>query len=138
MKNVLNIASAILTIAVMSFTFASCEKDAGKLPNISFKTGGSYTSADATIAQNTAATIGISASKAENKDVLTKFTITRSYDGANAETVFTKDLSGGEGDNYAYDYSLTTRSQAGTEMYTFTVVNKDGLTNNVSLTLTVQ
>lgn len=137
MKKILHVVSSLLIIAIMSVSFASCEKDEGKLPNIAFKTGGSYTSADATIAQSTSATIGITASKSEKKDVLTKYTITRSYDGAAAETVSTKDLSGSEGDNYDNDYAFTTRAQAGTEKYTFTVVNKDGLTNSVSLTITV-
>lgn len=137
--NFLNKAAIGLLLATTSLlSLSSCEKDEGKLPNIAFKTGSEYKSADATVTKGTTVKIGITASKSEDKDVLTKFNITQSLDGAAESTAFTKDLSGSEGDNYAYDYTLTTRNQAGTEKYTFTVVNRDGLVNKVSLTLTVQ
>lgn len=138
MKSIFNLLAAVAITSASIFSLNSCKKDEGKLPAISFKTGTDYKSADATVAQNTAVKIGITAAKSEDKDVLTKFNITRSLDGAAETTVFTKDLSGSEGDNYSYDYNLTTRTQAGTEKYTFTVVNRDGLVNKVSLTLTVQ
>jgi len=119
-------------------SFSSCKKeDEGILPSISFKSGSGYTSADATVAKSTVVKIGINAAKTEDKDVLTKFTIVRNYDNGADSTVFTKDLSGSEGDNYSYDLSTTTRAAAGTEKYTFTVVNRDGLLNKTSLTLTV-
>lgn len=136
MKKSLHAVYALLIIAIMSVSFASCEKDAGKLPNIAFKTGTGYTSADATVGKNAAVLIGINASKAEGKDVITKFTITKSVNSGAANTVYTQDVT--NGDSFDYDYSLTTDSTAQTDKYTFTVVNKDGITNNVSLTLTVQ
>ena len=134
------------TAVALSFAFAvsinSCKKkeeeDAGKLPNIALTTGTGYTSADATVGKSAAFKIGIQASKAEDNDVLTKFTLTRSYDGGADSTVYTKDLSGGEANSYSYDYSATTRSVAGKEKYTFTVVNKDGLVNKAIVTLTAQ
>lgn len=137
--NIINKAAiGLLLISASVLSLSSCEKDEGKLPNIAFKTGSDYKSADATVAKGAAVKIGITASKSEDKDVLTKFNITKSLDGGTETTAFTKDLSGAEGDNYSYDYSFTTRDQAGTEKYTFTVVNRDGLVNKVSLTLTVQ
>lgn len=54
------------------------------------------------------------------------------------ESIFSETLSGSNGDNYTKDITITTRNIAGTEKYTFTVVNRDGLRNSVSLTLTVQ
>lgn len=119
--------------------FSSCEKDEGKLPAISFKTGATYTSSDAVLAGGTAFTIGINASKTEDKDVLKKINVSKSVNGATASTVFSKDLSGSEGDNYTYDYSSTLDTNKGqTNKYTFTITNRDGLTNQAALTITVK
>lgn len=118
--------------------FSSCEKDEGKLPNIAFKTGGSYTSASATVAKGAAVTIGINASKSEDEDVLKSFDASKSLDGGAATSFDSKTLSGSEGDSYSKDFPVTVRNQAGTEKYTFTVINRDGLKNSVELTLTVQ
>lgn len=133
-----NIFLAIICVSLIAL-FSSCEKDEGKLPNISFKTGGSYITTDTAITAGTTITIGISASKAENKDVLKKFNISKSVNGAAATTVYDKDLSGSEGDNYSYDFTPTLESTVGqTNKYTFTVTNRDGLTNQVALTVTVK
>lgn len=116
---------------------SSCKEDEGKLPDIAFKTGGSYVSADANLAAGSVVVIGIDAAKTEDKDVLKKFTISKSVNGGATTTVFTKDLTGSEGDNYSYDYNATLGTDVGqVETYTFTVTNRDGLVNQVSLTLT--
>jgi hypothetical protein len=130
--------SCLLACIAGLLCLCSCEKDEGKLPNISFKTGGSYVSADKTVGQNENITIGIEASKSEDKDVLKTFDASRSFDGAAATSFLNESLSGSQGDSYSKDISITTRAQAGTEKYIFTVVNRDGLVNSVSLTLTVQ
>lgn len=82
--------------------------------------------------------MGINASKAEDNDVLKLFVVTRSYDNGAATNVYSETLTGTSGDSYTKDYPITTRNQAGTEKYTFTVTNRDGLTNSVSVNLTVQ
>ncbi len=126
-------------LAMGLLVFSSCEKDGGNLPTISFKTGGSYTSSDATKAVGTSLTIGINAAKAEKKDVLKKIDISRSINGGASTSVFNKDLSGSDGDNYSYDYTGTVDYTAGqTCKYTFTITNRDGLTNQVALTVTAQ
>lgn len=117
---------------------SSCEKDEGKLPNIAFKTGAGYVFADALLPKSTAITIGIDASKSESKDVLKKFNISRSVNGEAATTVYDQNLSGSDGDNFSYDYTTTLDTVVGqTNLYTFTVTNRDGLVNQVSLTVTV-
>lgn len=136
MKTALHVVYSLLIIGFMSASLGSCEKDKGKLPNIAFKTGTGYTSADATVATSTPLKIGITASKSEGKDVITKFTITKSVDGAAASTEYTQDVS--NGDTFDYDYNFTSDASAHVDKYTFTVVNKDGIVNSVSLTLTVQ
>jgi hypothetical protein len=137
MKKILNILSLIM---VISITFISCKKeeDEGLLPTISFNTGGNYTSASKTVGMNEAVVVGINAAKSEDEDVLKKFTAKVSYNGGTDSILNTQDLSGSNGDNFAYDQAIMTRNVAGTEKYTFTVVNRDGLVNSVELTLTVQ
>ncbi len=117
----------------------SCNKDSGLLPKIAFKTGGNYISASASKAVKSTFTIGIDAQKAESADVLKKFNVSKSVNGAASATIFSKDLSGAEGDAYSYDYSATVDSTVGqASKYTFTVTNRDGLVNQVTLTLTGQ
>lgn len=130
------IATFLIFIGIIA-TLQSCEKDEGKLPNIAFKVDLTHVFKDQTATQNDTLTIGITASKSEDKDVLKTFNGTVSYDGAAATTIVNESLSGSNGDNYSKDIQVITRSQAGTEKYTFTVVNRDGITNSVSLTLTV-
>jgi hypothetical protein len=127
----------VLFIAIVSIVFTSCKKDEGKSPNIALKTTAGYTSANATVAKNTAIKFGITASKAEDKDVLKTFDATKSLDGGAPASFETQTLTGADQDAYDHDVTITTRNVAGTEKYTFTVVNRDGLTNYVSVTLTV-
>ena len=120
------------------FTLASCEKDSGKLPNISFNTGAGYISSNSTVAKGSQIKIGIIASKAEDKDVLKKFNITQTINGSKS-TLSDIELNGGDQDNYNYNFEQTMDTVAGKSVnYIFTVTNRDGLTNNVSLTVTTQ
>ncbi len=129
--------TSIFAILIALVFLASCEKDEGKLPNIAFKTTAAYISTSTTLSRDTTVVIGITASKAEDKDVLVSFDGSRSYDGGTSTSFTSETLTGSNGDSYSKDVTITTRNQAGTEKYTFTVVNKDGLKNNVSLTITV-
>lgn len=68
-----------------------------------------------------------------------KFNISKSINGAAAVSVFDKDLTGTEADAYSYDFNVTNDTVVGQQnKYTFTVTNRDGLTNQVNLTVTVQ
>ncbi len=133
MKNLFS----MIAIAILFTTILSCGKDEGKLPNISFKTATGYTSADKTILVGDSVVIGINSSKAEDKDYLKTFTVSKAIGSAAAVEIYNEALSGTTGDTYAHDITVH-GTIAETEKYTFTVVNKDGLTNAVSLTLTVQ
>ena len=55
MKTIFNILFLISALAIVS----SCEKDEGKKPNISFKTGGVYVSADVALAHTSVLVVGI-------------------------------------------------------------------------------
>jgi len=140
MKKLLKSAVYLLAFSTSIALFSSCEKeeDEGKLPTISFKTESGYTATDTKVAKSTQVKMGIKAAKAEEKDPLKVFTITRSLNDGADSVVYTENLSGTNGDSYNKDYTATTNSQAGKEKYTFTIVNKDGLVNKASLTLTVE
>lgn len=117
--------------------FASCKKEEDEQmipPGLAFKTGGTYVSADVTLPQNDTVMIGINATKSEAEDVLTHLTVTRTYDGTTSTTI--NDVGGLTVDNINWDHQIITRSVAGTEKYTVTVTNRDGLTTTKSVTIT--
>lgn len=123
---------AIVSVCILN----ACEKDEGKLPNISFKTGGNYLSKDDSLAVKSAIVIGISASKSEDKDVLKKFNISKSVNGGSSVSVLNQDLSSSEEDNFNFDFNTNVDSTVGqSTKYIFTVTNRDGLTNSLSLTV---
>ena len=122
---------------VISGMLSSCEKDAHTPPALVFKTGASYTSADDTVAKNTSITVGITADKTE--DELKTYNISYAYDGAATST--SKEnytVSSKEEDHYTKDYTFTTRNQAGTEKWSFTMTDRDGNIATKSITLIVQ
>jgi len=128
-----------LVIITSVFFFISCEKDEGKLPELSFKTGGNYISSDVTLTGGSSILIGIDASKSEKKDVLKKFNISKSINGGTSTSIYEKDLSKSEEDSYSYDLNAVLDTVSGqVSKYTFTITNRDGLTNQVSVSITVQ
>jgi hypothetical protein len=127
----------LAVITMVTFTISSCEKDKGILPDISFKAGAGYTSTDASIAKNTNFLVGINAARTEDKDVLKTFNASVSFDGGSSTTIYNEVLTTAQGDNYTYDLNLTTRNQSGTEKYSFTITNRDGLINTITITITV-
>lgn len=126
-----------LLLIIIAFIFISCEKDAHIPPNISFKTGGVYTSADATVGKGVNITVGIIAEKVE--DDMRSYNVSYSYDNATTTTTAQDfSITGSEQQHYEKDVTFTTRDQAGTEKYFFTITDKDGNIAQKVLTLTVQ
>ena len=115
---------------------SSCKKEEDKKvpPAISFKSGTGYTNANGNFGMNDTIVVGINASKTEAEDNLKKFTVTQQYDGG---TVNTTQVENFDLDNYTTDVTIVTRAVAGTEKYTFTIINRDGLTASKSLVLYV-
>jgi hypothetical protein len=118
-------------------TFSSCEKDKMVPPTIDFLTGAGYTSSDAHINLDIDFMIGVDAKRTEDKDDLKTFVVTRSYDGGAETTIDNETLTSAQAGEFTKDYSFTTRNTAGTEKYTFTVTNRDGLITTKSITITV-
>jgi hypothetical protein len=128
----------LVFITILGVVFiSSCEKDEMVPPSIDFTIGAGYTAADAHIALNTAFKIGVDAKRTEDKDDLKTFLVTRSYDGAAATTIDNVTLTTAQAAEFTKDYPLTTRNMAGTEKYSFTVTNRDGLVTTKSITITV-
>lgn len=137
MKILLIRNSFITIITTAFFLLSSCEKDKMIPPTIDFTTGAGYVSADGHLAANTAFKIGVTATRTEEKDDLKTFVVTRSYDGGSETTIDNVAIPSAQAAEFTKDYSLTTRNQNGTEKYTFTVTNRDGLITTKSITITV-
>jgi len=118
----------------------SCKKDEDAMipPILEFKTGAGYISADATVPPDTTVTIGIHAEQTEIGDYLKTFTVSHSYDGGDDVSEPTELLDDSEHEIFEEDIHITTRDVTGTEKYTFTITNRDGLIVSKSITLTVQ
>ena len=137
MKLLLKTNILIFIVALGVILFSSCKKDEMIPPTIDFLTGAGYTSADAHIDLNTDFKIGVDAKRTEDKDDLKTFVVTVSYDGGAETTIDNVILTPAEAEEFTKDYNLTTRNAAGTEKYTFTVTNRDGLITSKSITITV-
>ena len=124
----------ILAFGIISF---SCKKDEMIPPTIDFTTGTGYTSADSHIALNTDFKIGVTAKRTEGKDDLKTFVVTRSFDGGAETTIDNITLTSAQGAEFTKDYDFTTRNTSGTEKYSFTVTNRDGLITTKTITITV-
>ena len=130
---------ALLIILSLSIFSISCEKekDAHVPPNVSLKTGTGYTSADTDVAQATQVTVGFVADKTE--DELKTFNVSYAFDNAATTTTDTTiTLTSAEEDHYEKDYTFTTRNQAGTEKWIFTITDRDGNIAQKQVVLTVK
>jgi hypothetical protein len=127
---------SIFFMAVIFLT-ACGEKDEHVKPNVSFKTGATYVSADKTVGKDSVITVGIIAKKTE--DELKTLNVSYALDGATTTTTFnTLTLTKAEEDGFEKDVTIKTRSQAGTERWVFTVTDRDGNIANVEFKLTVK
>ena len=124
----------IFALGIISF---SCEKDEMIPPTIDFTTATDYTSSDAHLALNTDFKIGVIAKRTEDKDDLKTFVVTVSYDGGTETTIDNVTIPAAQGGEFTKDYDLTTRTTTGTEKFTFTVTNRDGLITTKTIVITV-
>ena len=124
----------VLAFGIISF---SCKKDEMIPPTIEFTTGNGYTSADSHIPPDTDFKIGVTAKRTEEKDDLKTFVVTVSYDGGAETTIDNVTIPSAQGGEFTKDYDLTTRNATGTEKYSFTVTNRDGLVTTRAMIITV-
>jgi hypothetical protein len=137
MKQIRNILVSSLLMFGLIVLMSSCEKDKHVPPNISLKTGTGYSFANATVAKNSAITVGLIAEKVE--DDMISYNVSVAYDGATTTTTYQNfNLSGTEQQHYDKDVSFTTRNQPGSEKWTFTITDKDGNIAQKQIVLTVE
>ncbi len=130
----------ILSIVFCSLVifYSGCEKEKEEEipPEISFKTGATYTSSDVTVAPGSSVTVGIVVVKVE--DDLKSYNVSVAYDGATTTTTiqdFT--IPDAEKEHYEKDVTFSVRNMVGTEKYYFTITDSDGNIAQLSLTITV-
>ncbi|MEO6305259.1 MAG: hypothetical protein ABIP51_19015 [Bacteroidia bacterium] len=138
MKNLKLIALIALTVVMIS---ASCKKkkeaDPHVPPDVVFKTGSGYTTADRTINKKDTITVGITATKTE--DDLKSYNVSYAYDGnATSTTFFNYVLNANEANSYSNDIKIIARNQTGTEKWIFSIVDRDGNLTQKTIVLTVQ
>jgi hypothetical protein len=106
-------------------------------PTIDFTTSAGYTSADSHFGPDTDFKVGITAKRTEDKDDLKAFIVTVSYDGGSETTIDNVTIPSAQAGEFTKDYDLTTRNVSGTEKYSFTVTNRDGLITTKTITIMV-
>ena len=136
MKITLKTSILFLVVALGIISF-SCKKDEMRPPTIDFTTGSGYTSADSHIALDTDFKIGVTAKRTEDRDDLKTFVVTVSYDGGAETTIDNVTIPAAQAGEFTKDYDLTTRNIAGSEKYSFTVTNRDGLITTKTITIAV-
>ena len=123
---------AILVLA----SFTACEKkDPAKPavnPTIQFRTGEGYTHTNETVNPGDEVLIGVLIER--GTDAMHHFKVTVSYDGGTPQV--TDSLPMGI-DSFEFDKLVITRQQAGTERWSFNVVENDGDVIRRALTFTV-
>ena len=124
----------LMVFGIISF---SCNKDEMIPPTIDFTTGTGYTSADSHITLDADFKIGVTARRTEDKDDLKTFVVTVSYDNGTETTIDNVTIPAAQAGEFTKDYDLTTRNTAGTEKYSFTVTNRDGLITTRVIIITV-
>ncbi len=138
MNNKLLRLTLVAVIILASATaFFSCKKDKHTPPTMTFKTGGVYTSADATVGMNDTIIVGVTVTKEE--DPLNTFNVSYAYDGASSTTTDTTETltNNDQAVGFSRDVQIITRNVAGTETWTFTATDLDGNIATKSIKLTV-
>ena len=138
MKNKIITSTLLILVLFGTLTSMSCkkEKDPRVPPDLALKTGANYISSDMTVLQNDTLLVGVTATKTEDK--LNTFNVSYVYDGGASVSKSNETILGAEEDGFSRDIKIITRSQSGTEKWTFTVTDLDGNITSKSLILTVQ
>ena len=124
------------TIILLASFSCRTKKDPHVPPDVVFKTGGNYTSADKTVGVGDTILVGVTVTKTE--DDLKSYNISYAYDGAATTTTFYNYLmTSAQFNSYDKDTSFVVRPIPGSEKWTFTILDRDGNITQKSITLTV-
>lgn len=128
----------LLTGFIGLILYSCAPADPGEPPEIEFWVGPGYVSGDSSIAGGDTIMISIVAAKTEGEDVLKTFDISKSINGGTNVSVYNQAIATADEDLFTYDYFPILGTTVGnTEKYTFTITNRDGLTNQQMLTITI-
>lgn len=135
-KTILVSMFSLILISVSCKKKDEVKQDPRTPPDLVFKTGGNYVSSNFTATQQDTLLIGLIATKTE--DELSSFNASVAYDGsATTTTFFNHTLNGGEFGGYSADVTYITRAQTGSEVLTFSIVDRDGNITTKSITVNV-
>jgi hypothetical protein len=125
-----------LTFFICSAIIISCKKNEdAKLPMIAFKTGGNYTSSDASV--NTSDLIKVGTTSDKNEADLKTFKIYSSVGGGAFSIKKTYYLTPDEKDHYENEYQFSPKNQYNFETWKFEITDANGNVNSVSFKLSV-
>jgi hypothetical protein len=126
-----------LMLTAFTSVFTACTKDeepTDKAPTIAFKGGAGFISADATLPAGSATMVGIMASaNANTNSKLVRFKVTRTFNNV-PEVVLDSTLANLS--TFSMDGQIDVRREAGSERWTFEIVDKDGQSASLSLNIT--
>ena len=126
----------ITILLSLIFLIASCKKD-NTPPDLQFKTGSNYTSANLTLELGGSFTVGLIANK--EKDDLNLIYTEVAFDGTNSPNrIFHTYMNSSERKYAERDITITCRNQAGTERWVFNVNDADGRISKKEIKVTVQ
>ncbi len=132
-------STLFLVLAVFISVLGSCQKDGtaasdgSTAASITFRSDSGFTFTNDTVGISDTLHVGIIAES--GSDPITVFLLTVSYDGGPSLHTDSAAISSTP---FHFEKQLITRAQAGTEKWTFTVIEGDGDRTNRNLTLPVQ
>lgn len=125
----------LLTFLIASATISCKKNEDAKLPVIAFKTGGNYTSSDASASTSDIINVGITSDR--NEADLKTFKIYYSVGSGDFSIKKTYYLTPDEKDHYENEYQFNPTSQNNFETWKFEITDANGNANSVSFKLTV-
>ncbi|MCB0761215.1 MAG: hypothetical protein KDC12_06785 [Flavobacteriales bacterium] len=137
--NTLKYSTLLFSCLILLFT--ACKKDEekedGEELDLKFKTEEGYIHSNTTLPTDSTFTIGIEADTESANDPIISFNISESLNGGSSSSIYTESLEDVE---FEYDFVHTLEdSVSGNEhTFTFTITNRDGLTEHKSLTISVE
>lgn len=138
-KNIFQIS--IITVFIATTIFTACKKDQRKPPVIEFTTGSNLYTVKGnnldTLNRNQSYSIGLKITKVE--DEIKSINVSVVYDGSSSSSsIYNANTSKKQYDGFETGQIITTRNQAGTEKFTFAVIDFDGNIGTVELNAIVK
>jgi hypothetical protein len=132
---------AIIALFISFSLLTACKKDPHKPPLVEFKTGSTFYTVLGnnldTLERNKTYTIGLKVTKVE--DDLKSIDVSVAFDGSTSSTSFyNANTAHSQYKGFEDSRPITTRNQAGTEKFTFAVLDFDGNIGTATITAIVK